>query len=60
MGWEISDDSSALSVADGLTKPLEKDAFNAFREMLRSLNGSGGADDTTGSNTGLYNLDGGL
>jgi hypothetical protein len=28
MGWEISDDSSALSVADGLTKPLENDAFS--------------------------------
>jgi hypothetical protein len=45
---------SALSVADGLTKPLANDAFNAFREMLRGLNGLNVADGLTNS---LENLE---
>lgn len=31
-----------MNVADRLTKPLEKDTFNAFRDMLKSINGLGG------------------
>jgi hypothetical protein len=50
MGWvRLVMIPSALNVADGLTKPLEKDAFTAFREMLRSLNGTSGAYDTSGA-----------
>ncbi|OQD70487.1 hypothetical protein PENDEC_c023G01592 [Penicillium decumbens] len=25
-----------MNVADGLTKPLEKDGFNAFKDMLKN------------------------
>jgi len=40
-----------MNVADGLTKPLEKDAFNAFRDMLKSMNGLGGAYDINAPKT---------
>jgi hypothetical protein len=52
MGWvRLVMIPSQWNTADGLTKPLDKDAFGSFKEMLRSLNGFGGAYDT--SSTGL-------